>query len=592
MRLDEKWQNVLESVGFLFFPVVNPQNGELFGVEALVRGYEKCGFASIDDMFDDAYRDGALYDIDLEFRKNVFAKFIETRENLIKKDGVAQKAASLKLFYNIDTRILEMADYGPGNTKQLLKSYSIKPSNIYFDISERHKFSTYVGTKNILNMYKLQGFRVAIDDFGSGRSGFELLYHSEPNAVKIDKHLIRNISSNGKNRLFCAEIIKLARIRGALVIAEGIETKEEFYAAKELGFDLVQGFFVQKPSKPKEIEYENDKIKELAENDKRHNDADAALIKSQMLYLDPSQESDSIQAVVEKFQKNGKIDVCPIIDKEWQPQGIITEKSLRKFIYSQYGLQIIQNQALRKHTMPCPIADVKTPIEDILDMFANHDDDEIEGVIITQNFKYAGFLSAKSLINALNEKNLKAARDQNPLTKLPGNRAVTEYIETALNSGGEYIFAYIDLDNFKPFNDKFGFRQGDRAIMLFADTLKRELSSYKPFIGHIGGDDFFVGYKFERDRYGEFQSALKKALIKFAQNAESFYSKEDRKSGYITAKDRFGTSRDFPLLSASCACVTAQPEKNRLSADDIVYESAELKKEAKSSPEKFAFKKL
>ena len=588
MRLDEKWQNVLESVGFSFFPVVNPQNGELFGVEALVRGYEKCGFASTDDMFDDAYRDGALYDIDLELRKNVFAKFIETREYLSKKEGVQQKVASLKLFYNIDTRILEMVDCGPGNTKQLLKSYSIKPSNIYFDISERHKFSTYSGTKNILNMYKLQGFRVAIDDFGSGRSGFELLYHSEPNAVKIDKHLIRNINANGKNRLFCAEIIKLARIRGALVIAEGIETKEEFYAAKELGFDLVQGFFIQKPSKPKDIEYENDKIKELAQNDKRQNDSDAALIKSQMLYLEPSQESEPIQSVVEKFQKNGKIDVCPIIDKESQPQGIITEKSLRKYIYSQYGLQIIQNQALRKHTMPCPIADIKTPIEDILDLFANYDD-EIEGVIITQNFRYAGFLSAKSLINALNEKNLKAARDQNPLTKLPGNRAVTEYIDTALGGSGEYIFAYIDLDNFKPFNDKFGFRQGDRAIMLFADTIKRELSPYKPFIGHIGGDDFFVGYKFDDGKNGEFQSVLKKALIKFAQNAESFYAKEDRKSGYITAKDRFGTTREFPLLSASCACVTVNPEKNRPSADDIVLECAELKKEAKSSPEKFAF---
>ena len=91
MRLDEKWQNVLESVGFSFFPVVNPQNGELFGVEALVRGYEKCGFASTDDMFDDAYRDGALYDIDLELRKNVFAKFIETREYLSKKRGYNKK---------------------------------------------------------------------------------------------------------------------------------------------------------------------------------------------------------------------------------------------------------------------------------------------------------------------------------------------------------------------------------------------------------------------------------------------------------------------------------------------------------------------
>jgi diguanylate cyclase (GGDEF)-like protein len=586
IRLDEKWQKIVENASFLFLPIVNPHNGELFGVEALLRGLEKSGFHDMEDMLDEAYRDGMLYDVDLELRKTVFTKFTELQKQLI-EEGSENMVGSLKLFYNLDTRILEMLDYSPGNTRQLLKEYDIIPGNIYFDISERHKFSTYSSIKNILNTYKLQGFKVALDDFGSGHSGFELLYHSEPDAVKIDKFLIRNIKQYSKNRLFCTEIIKLAHIRGAIVIAEGIETKEEFYTLKELGCDLMQGFFIQKPSKVKDIRLTLPHIKELSEEDKRALDSDVSHILNQLLRLDTVLNTEPINSVVEKFQKDEKTTMFPILDADMQPIGLVTEKSLRRYIYSQYGLQIIQNQSTGKYATPCPIADINTPLEDILDMFAHHD--ELEGVIITKEFRYKGFLTAKSLINALNEKNLKVARDQNPLTKLPGNTIINEFIQKATMDGAsEYMLAYLDLDNFKPFNDKFGFRQGDRAILLFADTIKEETAKYKPFLGHIGGDDFFIGYKAEDSSIVEFEETLKSAIKKFAQNAESFYSKEDRKVGHISAKDRFGIVREFDLLSASCAAVILGFDKKNITPEDIIYATAELKKAAKSSPEKYA----
>jgi diguanylate cyclase (GGDEF)-like protein len=587
IRVDEKWQQAIQNCGYLFLPIVNPQNGELFGVEALLRGFEKSGFASIDDLFDEAYRDGVLYDIDLELRKLVFVKFTELCRQLAKDESEAA-AASLKLFYNLDTRILEMLDYSPGNTRQLLKEYNISPQNIYFDISERYKFSTYANTKNILNTYKLQGFKVALDDFGSGHSGFELLYHSEPDAVKIDKFLVRNIKQYSKNRLFCTEIIKLAHIRGAIVIAEGVETKEEFYTLKELGCDLMQGFFIQKPSKNKEIKLSVAMIKELAEEDKRSEESDVSHILNQLLQLDTVLNTEPINNVIEKFQKDERATVFPIVDANSRPLGLVTEKSLRRYIYSQYGLQIIQNQQSGKYITPCPIVDITTPLEDILDMFAHHD--ELEGIIITKEFRYKGFLSAKSLINALNEKNLKIAREQNPLTKLPGNAIILEFIQKAItDTSSEYILAYLDLDNFKPFNDKFGFRQGDRAILLFADTIKEETARFKPFLGHIGGDDFFIGYKVEDNgAIEDFEKTLKTALKKFAQNAESFYSKEDRKAGFITAKDRFGIMRNFDLLSASCAAIIIGKDKKEITLDKITYAIAELKKSAKNSPQKYA----
>jgi len=589
-RLDEKWQKIADVLSFSFLPIVNPNSGELFGVEALLRGLDRSGFSSIDDVFDEAYRDGALYDVDLECRKIVFSKFSEIRESLLRDERSEHK--SIKLFYNLDTRILDMLDYAPGNTKQMLKEFGIPTSDLFFDISERYRFSTYTNTKNILNMYKLQGFKVALDDFGSGHSGFELLYHTEPDIIKLDRFLVKNIKQYSKNRLFCAEIIKLAHIRGALVVAEGVETKEEFYTLKELGCDLMQGFFIQKPSRPKEIKLELSHIRELASEDKRVDESDVSHILNQLVKLDTVLASSPIISVVESFQKDDSISKFPVLDDSGQPIGIVTEKSLRRYIYSQYGLQIIQNQNIAKYVSLCPIADIHTPLEEILDMFANHD--ELEGIIITKDFKYSGFLSAKSLLNALNEKNLKIARDQNPLTKLPGNNIISEYIQKMLeDEHNRYFIAYLDLDNFKPFNDKFGFRQGDRAIMLFADTMRDECGLHKPFLGHIGGDDFFVGF-LESDEFSveEFAELVKTALKKFAQNAESFYSKEDRKAGFITAKDRYGITREFELLSASCAALLIGCNKGDLSVEQIVELTAHLKKRAKNSTDKFAYQKL
>ncbi len=585
IRLDDKWEQIAGSLTHLFLPVINPQNGRIFGVEALLRGFDKCGFAEIDDIFDEAHKDGVLYDFDLSLRKSAFIKFSEISAQLSKGES-GQKIDSLKLFYNVDTRILKMLDYAPGNTKQLLKEHDIQPSSVYFDISERRRFSDHSDVKGMLNAYKMQGFKVALDDFGSGHSGFELLYHSEPDVIKLDKFLVRNITRHGKNRLFCTEIIKLAHIRGAIVVAEGVESKEEFYTLKELGCDLMHGFFIQKPSKAKDIIAEIPHIKELSGQDKRK-EGDAWLIKNQLLKLEAVQNTEAISNVIKKFQKDETSVLFPVVDKGMQSLGIVTEKSLRRYIYSQYGMQIIQNQSTQKYVIECPIADINTPLEEILDMFANHD--ELEGVIITKDFKYSGFLSAKSLINALNEKNLKVARDQNPLTKLPGNTIITEYIQKAANDDeAEYLLAYLDLDNFKPFNDKFGFRQGDRAIILFADTMRDEIGSFKPFLGHIGGDDFFVGFKADEKNIEEFEKQLKIAIKKYAQNAESFYSKEDKKAGFITAKDRFGITRDFALLSASCAAVKLGTSKHAISVEDIVSITAELKKSAKESSEKYA----
>jgi PleD family two-component response regulator len=103
-----------------------------------------------------------------------------------------------------------------------------------------------------------------------------------------------------------------------------------------------------------------------------------------------------------------------------------------------------------------PIADINTPAEQMLKIFADMDGSDC--VILTENLRYAGVFSTSSLLKIINEKQLKTARDQNPLTSLPGNRSIRDYVQDAIRDGsGTRFFCYCDFDNFKPFNDRYGF---------------------------------------------------------------------------------------------------------------------------------------
>lgn len=121
----------------------------------------------------------------------------------------------------------------------------------------------------------------------------------------------------------------------------------------------------------------------------------------------------------------------------------------------------------------------------------------------------------------------------------------------AMDPEADRCFCYIDLDNFKPFNDTYGFRTGDRAIILFAELVKRKLADRAAFIGHVGGDDFFVSFKDQA--HADVVEKMVRLRDGFAHRAESLYSTEHRDQGYIEAHDRQGVLRRFPLLSCSIA---------------------------------------
>ena len=228
----------IRTLDFAFQPIVDIQTKEIYAVEALLRNVEKLGYETIHHFFDFIYQHHLLYAVDLVLREKAIKKFTQLENH-----------KSLKLFYNLDNRLLEMKDYASGNTNVILEAHGIEKSTLCFEISERHEVTK--GNSQIIHMlenYQREGFDLAIDDFGVGFSGFKLLYEFTPDVIKIDRFFLSDICSDPKKQAIVKNIIQLAKDLGAKVIAEGIEHKSELDTCIDLGCEYVQGYLIQRPS--------------------------------------------------------------------------------------------------------------------------------------------------------------------------------------------------------------------------------------------------------------------------------------------------------------------------------------------------------
>ena len=567
------WDEIIDKLDYAFQPIIYAQSGKLYAVEALLRNVQDIpNITTIDDLFDLVFSNDYLYEFDLLLREKAIKKFANIN------------IPNLKLFYNLDNRIIYNKNYSSGNTQKILTKYNLSKDKIIFELSEKGTSIEQNALSTMLQRYKQSGYSIAIDDFGIGVSGLKLLYFSEANIIKIDRFFISNIDQDSKKKLFCSSIIDMAHIMGMQVIAEGVETEKEFFTCKDIGADFIQGFLVQKPTKNiNEIKPIYNDISNLILDDKRE-DQNKFIDEQFIDKIEPLPVNSSLYDIILHFKKNTDHNFVPIIDEFRYFLGIIYESDIKKISYSQYGLSLAQNQnfstTLLKYLKPALSVEMAWGIDKILEMYNLNFQNSL-GIFITNSDKYLGFINLNSLLTMSYKRNIEIATNQSPLTKLPGNNQIEKFIANSFRNiqiNTTHII-YFDFNDFKPFNDIYGFRQGDRAILIFSELLQKRYPK-NSFIAHIGGDDFFVGltdFTFE----DVFELTLD-IQNEFKYSAKNLYSNEDKELGYIVSKDRFGTTRNFNLLSVSCAIVEINCKSNILNFDDTLNI---MKKESKSSKE-------
>ena len=180
-------------------------------------------------------------------------------------------------------------------------------------------------------------------------------------------------------------------------------------------------------------------------------------------------------------------------------------------------------------------------------------------------------------LKVLDERN----RDASPLTGLPGNLAIEQEIKKRLEAKQPFSLCHVDLDNFKPFADKYGYAWGSEVIKEVAGLLAAQVKAAgmpDDFLGHIGGDDFVI-----ISAPGRAAELCRRIVAGFDERIRRFYPEEDRDQGFFIGKDRRGIEQSFPLITVTMAIVTDDGSRFR-NPLEMAEMAAQLKEYAKTLP--------
>ncbi|MCI4663681.1 MAG: EAL domain-containing protein [Neomegalonema sp.] len=560
----------LYSMSVVLQPMYELRSGALYGFEALTRGWREAGLNSAHHLFDCAYEQGGLIELEarqIELAIELFAKWPHREQPL--------------LFVNIDSRILKAPADFLVRINRAVTAAGIARRQLCFELSERHEKTDSLAIEKNLSKVRSAGYQVGLDEFGAGVSDIKALYKYDLNFIKVGEFFIKNLERHPRKRFFASSMIELAKMLGLTVIAPGIERDEELAACHELRFDVGQGFALGVPQPT----MQNVPVKITPPTSEASVRLNSDTLSPYLIDLPSLDHTTPMPEVMMRFEDPNAPAIFPVVGPRNEPLGLLRESALRTLVHSPYGRSLTRNQrsgiSLNQFIEKCPIVDVTTSGSHLVQHFLH---EGVDGVIVTSDMRYLGFLPAEKLVQLNAALQTRAAREANPLTHLGGNGVINAFIsESANNLNVDRLYCYVDFDNFKPFNDRYGFAAGDRAILLLSTLLRRYFSGGNYVLGHIGGDDFFIGAT--HAELSEFEAALQELLTCFERDAESLYSQEDREAGGLRALDRDGKPRFFPLLRCS-AGILHTPPGVVLAQEPIARKLSRLKGRAKASPDR------
>lgn len=213
-----------------FQPIIRPSTHEIFGYEALARGPNEEPPWFLFERIED--RDYALLEQDLNRAAINYANILGN---------------SKLLFLNVSPAVLTL-DQGAYLLEQCQHlAQAVDPSQIVLELSESGLERDIRRLSTTLDRLRSVGFTIALDDFGAGTAGLNSLIDVDPDIIKLDMHLIRNIHESGIRQVLIRSVLNFADALGILVLAEGVETVEEYRYLRGLGIDLYQGFLFARP---------------------------------------------------------------------------------------------------------------------------------------------------------------------------------------------------------------------------------------------------------------------------------------------------------------------------------------------------------
>ncbi|QSF47033.1 EAL domain-containing protein [Paenibacillus tianjinensis] len=230
-----------ERLDTFFQPILQLRTGRTLGHEVLNRPPASMHFPTTEHFYEFAGRTEQMYRFEQNCRRMSFTRYMERLPRT--------EAGSGKLvFVNVHPGVLDDARHKSGETLALLQSLGLSPERIVFELTERQAVQDYIGFEKVLSHYREQGFRIAVDDAGSGYNSLKTLVYLKPEFIKLDKSLIRGIHGSREQQELLELVREYAARSATRVIAEGIETAEELLFLQRSGIDFGQGYALGRPA--------------------------------------------------------------------------------------------------------------------------------------------------------------------------------------------------------------------------------------------------------------------------------------------------------------------------------------------------------
>ena len=552
----------------VFQPILDFRLRAILGYESLIRGPQDSPLHRPDQLFATAARHGLASDLEHQCRAASIRAFAGLR-------------LGGRLFLNVTPRCLLDSQLMNGQTSELLAELGIAPNRIVLELTENQKITDMPGIQEALLHFRGRGFQIAIDDLGEGFANLRMWSELRPEIVKIDKHFVQGIADDRIKFHFVRAMQDLAEICNASLVAEGIERQEDFICLHDMGIACGQGYFIARPEPVPATHLRATAqaaldLQSLPLSPLTGGPGKLPTARSLVRPIVPVPMDASNELVIARFEAEPEVDVLPVVHGT-QPIGLINRHSLidrfarpfRKELFGRKSCELFMDHA------PL-VVDQHATIQELAMMLSLAPKHYLfDGFIVTADGAYLGIGSSHDLMAMITEMQISAARYANPLTQLPGNVPINEHIDRILKAGEAFVAAYIDIDSFKPYNDTFGYRRGDDVIQTLARLICEATDERSDFVGHIGGDDFFVIF-----RSTDWEMRCWQIISSFAEAVGNLLGRDERLRGGYMAENRRGELSFQPLPTLSIGAVRIAPgdcESHR----EVAVAAAGAKKQAK-----------
>lgn len=554
----------------LFQPIVSMKTHEIYGYEALIRGPSDGPLHSPINLFDAASRHGKLAELDLLCREVAIKQFGELR-------------LDAKLFVNTIPAALIEPDYPHGLTLKFLKKAGLTTEQIVIELTEQYPIDDYALMREATMHYRDMGFSIAIDDLGAGYSGLRTWSELKPDYVKLDRHFMHNIHEDRQKRQFVQSIIDIAQSSNCRIVGEGVEVREEYLAIQSMDIQFAQGYYFARPSAlpkqrlPAALFAKRQTRNLIATGKPRSN----SLVASLLSQLTPVRTHHPVNSVGDRFQNSVKLAAIPVLNEDNTVAGMVWRDEFMTLYASRYGRDLHGRKPIMLFMDNRPdTAEMSMPLKLLSQQITSQESSQQHSIfIIVEQGIYRGIGSLMDLLRQITDLQLTMARHANPLSGLPGNVPLNEHILEAIHHKPNVTVCYFDLDNFKPYNDTYGYNNGDKVLSKTAHILGQFLNAEIDFLGHVGGDDFIIIFE-----SADWLERCEKMLATFSSFYQEFYNEEHFNKGGISAQDRYGNDVFYAFLSLSIGAVSLA-KFNKITDE---AELAEYATKAKSLAKKIA----